>query len=87
MYLRAEHLNSKEPLIPVDSRRVGKKMRNSEEFLDKFEHQIHNWLLKELSPADSDATYAASFSVGNGSARPTSLLSAASDIVRSAIGV
>ncbi|XP_023179743.2 aminopeptidase N [Drosophila hydei] len=87
MYLRAEHLNSKEPLIPVDSRRVGKKMRNSEEFLDKFEHQIHNWLLKELSPADSDAAYAASFSVGNGSTRPTSLLSAASDIVRSAIGV
>lgn len=87
MYLQLEHLSPKQPLISIDSRRVGKKMRNSEQFLEKFERQIHNWLLKELSPAGSENTYTASLSVANGSNRPGGLLSAASKMVRSALRV
>ncbi|XP_064552953.1 aminopeptidase N isoform X2 [Drosophila montana] len=87
MYMQMEHLSPKDPLISIDSRRVGKKMRNSEQFLDKFERPIHNWLLKELSPTGSENTYAASLSVANGSNRPAGLLSAASKMVRSALRV
>lgn len=86
-YMQLESLKPKEPLIEKDSSRIGKNMHNTEQFLEKFEHQIHNWLLKELPPSDSEKFYAASLSVGNGSNRPGSLLGTASKMVQSALGV
>ncbi|KAL7727698.1 hypothetical protein ACLKA6_008037 [Drosophila palustris] len=87
IYMQQENLKSKEPLIDKNSSRVGKKMRTNEQFLEKFEHQIHNWLLKELPQPDSESIFAASLSVGNGSNRPGSILSTASRMVKSALGV
>lgn len=84
-YIKQENLQSDQPLIDKDSSRVGERMRISEKFLEKFQHQIHNWLLKELPQPDNDSVYAASLSVGNGSNRPGSLLGTASRLVRSAL--
>lgn len=86
-YIQDENLKYRDIIIAENSSRVGKKIRKNQQFLEKFEHQIHNWLLKELPQSDieNEAVYAASLNIGNGSSRPQSLLGAASKMVRSAL--
>lgn len=86
-YVKAENLKYREQIIAENSSRVGKKIRKNQQFLEKFEHQIHNWLLNELPQSDieNEAIYASALNIGNGSHRPQSLLSAAGRMVRSAL--
>lgn len=44
-------------LIKIDSPKIGKKVKMSESFLEKFGNDIHNWLLENQMPP---TTYAAS---------------------------
>lgn len=85
-YMELRSLNTSEQLIESNSPLVGKKVRISEIFLDKFEQQIHHWLISEvpLEAAKSDAILAASLSVSNGSSRPHGILKDATRVVRSA---
>ncbi|KAH8311148.1 hypothetical protein KR044_004571, partial [Drosophila immigrans] len=85
VYLQSEKLTPKVPLIDKDSSRVGRRIRNNEQFVEKYEHQIHKWLLKELPQPDSRDYYAASLSVGNGSDRPGGMLRTASKMLKSAL--
>ncbi|XP_044250933.1 aminopeptidase N-like [Drosophila takahashii] len=48
-YMKAEDLNSTQNLIESDSPLVGKGAERLENFQDKYEQQIHNWLLDEIS--------------------------------------
>ncbi|KAH8382810.1 hypothetical protein KR009_005338 [Drosophila setifemur] len=87
-HMELEKLNPDEKLIDVQSPLVGKKMRIREGFLDKFEQQIHSWLLSEVPPltVKSDAILAASLSsVANGSSRPRGILKDATRVVRRAL--
>ncbi|XP_062123578.1 aminopeptidase N isoform X1 [Drosophila sulfurigaster albostrigata] len=86
VYLQSEKITPKVPLIDKDSSHVGKKMKNKEQFVERFEHQIHKWLLNELPQPDNRDYYAASLSVGNGSDRPGGLLRTASKMLKSAFG-
>ncbi|KAH8335671.1 hypothetical protein KR074_008771 [Drosophila pseudoananassae] len=87
-HMALESLNPSEELIEVNSPLVGKKAQLSESFLDKFEQQIHSWLLSEVpsAPGKSDALLAASLSsVSNGSSRPQGILKDATRVVRRAL--
>jgi len=68
---------------------VGKKMKITENFQDKFEQQIHKWLLNELPQATSrsDALLSASLSAANGSSRPQGVLKEATRVLRSALRI
>lgn len=85
--MEEEHLITDDLLISEDSSRIGKKIQKNQQFLEKFEHQIHNWLLKELHQSDNEieSIYAASLNVGNGSSRRHSLLSTAGRIFKKAL--
>lgn len=84
--MQDEHLIT-EDLLSENSNRIGKKIRKNQQFLEKFEHQIHNWLLKQLPQPDNEVEtlYAASLNVGNGSSRRQSLLGTAGRIFKSAL--
>ncbi|EDW84910.1 uncharacterized protein Dwil_GK12886 [Drosophila willistoni] len=82
-HLRHESLNSRDILINSNSNNVGKKMRNSELFLEKFEHEIHKWLLNEIP--QSEDVFAASLSVSNGSSRSEGVLQTANRLVQRAL--
>ncbi|KAH8358875.1 hypothetical protein KR093_002949, partial [Drosophila rubida] len=84
-YLQSEQISHKLPLIEKDSSRIGKKIRISEQFAERFEHQIHDWLLKELPQPDNREYYAASLSVENSSDRPGGLIQTASKMLRNAL--
>ncbi|KAH8298704.1 hypothetical protein KR018_005327 [Drosophila ironensis] len=87
-HMSLEGMSPNEELIDVKSPLVGKKSKMRESFLDKFELQIHSWLLSEVHtiPAKSDAILAASLnSASNGSNRPQGLLKDATRVVRSAL--
>ncbi|KAH8293676.1 hypothetical protein KR054_002727 [Drosophila jambulina] len=86
-HMELEALSASEHLIESNSVLVGKKGKISENFLDKFQQQIHNWLMSEVPPeaAKSDAMLAASLSVANGSSRPQGILKDATRVVRSAL--
>lgn len=87
-HMALESLRPNEELIDVNSPLVGKKAKLSESFLDKFEQQIHSWLLSEVpsAPGKSDALLAASLSaVSNGSSRPQGILKDATRVVRKAL--
>ncbi|XP_020816316.1 aminopeptidase N isoform X2 [Drosophila serrata] len=86
-HMKLESLSTIEELIESNSVLVGKKGKISENFLDKFQQQIHNWLIREVPPeaAKSDAILAASLSVANGSSRPQGILKEATRVVRSAL--
>ncbi|SPP82967.1 aminopeptidase N isoform X1 [Drosophila guanche] len=87
-YMEVQGLNhTGAALIDIDSGLVGKKMKNTEVFVDKYEQKIHNWLLAEVPQmsAQKEAIYAASLSVGNGSNRPQGLLNTASEVVQKAL--
>ncbi|XP_034665756.1 aminopeptidase N isoform X2 [Drosophila subobscura] len=87
-YMEVQGLNhTGAALIDIDSGLVGKKMKNTEIFVDKYEQKIHNWLMAEVPQmtAQKEAIYAASLSVGNGSNRPQGLLNTASEVVQKAL--
>uniref|UniRef100_A0A6P4E197 Uncharacterized protein LOC108037017 n=1 Tax=Drosophila rhopaloa TaxID=1041015 RepID=A0A6P4E197_DRORH len=86
-HMEAEGIKSSHELIESDSPLVGKKMKITENFQDRFEQQIHNWLLGEVpqSTGRSDALLAASLSASNGSSRPQGILKDATRAVRSVL--
>lgn len=88
-HMMQEGLNTNQTLIEVDSPLVGKKMKITENFQDKFEQQIHKWLLNELPQATSrsDALLSASLSAANGSSRPQGVLKEATRVLRSALRI
>ncbi|XP_043653069.1 endoplasmic reticulum aminopeptidase 1 [Drosophila teissieri] len=88
-HMLQEGLNSNQTLIAADSPLVGKKMKITENFQDKFEQQIHKWLLNELPQESgrSDALLSASLSAANGSSRPQGVLKEATRVLRSALRI
>ncbi|XP_017058643.1 aminopeptidase N [Drosophila ficusphila] len=88
-HMELEGLETRHKLIDSDSPLVGKKVRVSEAFQDKFEQQIHDWLLAEVPQmtSRSDALLAASLSAANGSSRPQGILKDATRVVRSALRI
>ncbi|XP_016961227.1 endoplasmic reticulum aminopeptidase 1 [Drosophila biarmipes] len=88
-YMKLEGLHPDQKLIESDSPLVGKKVKMSENFQDKFGQQIHNWLLGEIpqSTSRSDALLAASLSASNGSSRNEGILKEATRVLRSALRI
>ncbi|KAH8346510.1 hypothetical protein KR084_001714 [Drosophila pseudotakahashii] len=88
-HIKLEGLHSNQSLIESDSPLVGKKVKISEDFQDKFEQQIHSWLLDEIPQmsSKSDDLLAASLSAANGSSRPEGMLKEATRVLRSALQI
>ncbi|ALC45618.1 CG5849, partial [Drosophila busckii] len=87
-YMKQEQLADVETLLPRDSNRVGRRLRSIEQFSEKFELKIDNWLRRELSEHKSDALALSALSpIGNGSNRSRGLLRAASELVSSAFAM
>ncbi|XP_030369375.1 endoplasmic reticulum aminopeptidase 1 [Scaptodrosophila lebanonensis] len=72
-----------ELLIDINSGNVGKKIRNTEQFLDKFELRIHKWLVND----NPTGVFSASLNVVSGSARPDSLWRTATQLMSRALHV
>ncbi|KAI8044043.1 hypothetical protein M5D96_000192 [Drosophila gunungcola] len=85
--MELEGIKSNHALIESDSPLVGKKVKITENFQDKFETQIHSWLLGEVPQltSRSEDLLAASLSAANGSNRPQGILKDATRVVRSAL--
>ncbi|XP_017124130.1 aminopeptidase N [Drosophila elegans] len=86
-YMELEGIKSNHALIKSDSPLVGKKVKITENFQDKFETQIHSWLLGEVPQltSRSEDLLAASLSAANGSNRPQGILKDATRVVRTAL--
>ncbi|XP_017073624.2 endoplasmic reticulum aminopeptidase 1 [Drosophila eugracilis] len=88
-HIKMEGITPNTELIEPDSPLVGKKVKITETFQDKFEQQIHDWLLGEFpqSSSKSDAILAASLGATNGSSRSQGILNEATRMLRSALQI